>query len=875
MSDIEDNYDSRQSILEGHKRIEYIIEENPNRNKNIDKSNLKQNQFSSINIGNKNDFKKKTIENIPKQIIQETNIYFQNDNPGIPQNINEQNDQNLVNQNINTNLNNKILSSNIFQNQIQNLDSNNNNISIEEEKRTILDSKEEEKGEQIKKIYNNPLNEYDSSKIVNKNNFQNIDNNIENEIIFIDNKIIEKGNNQNICKNSIPSEFPDTKKVNKYINQNQNEEKKNNQIFLNNDNNQLNQQKSKYIDQNQNNQNILNNNDLQYNRNYINQNDYKNKGNEYLNNNNNLEINQKSNNLNNNEMNNNLNINMENNNINIQSNNNCNNEIGMNINNNNPIIIKDSLISDPSHGLNDFSKNNLEQNIYDNNINNNLSSNNNQGNDPEYSKNINIVNNKSSSNNNNYQNNNNFQNNQNNNSQNNNLNNNNNNQNNFNNEKMINDIKYINKNYHNNNNDNNAKNISNQLLNNNNNNIQNQINSQKSPNNENNMINNNNFNNNLNISNDVQKIQNNNNININPQNPQNPQNCHIIEQNKYSFLKYTKAPKTGLKNMGDTSYLNAVLQLLGNIRNFASFFLNPKNVEYIEKNKNQLIFSFLFYRLFHHLYPYPEKNERELYEPKYILESLSHLNIVYKTKKRRNPNDLISFILNTLHNELNQLKNNKIIYPNNIYDKKNVVYCGYQNFINNNNSVISNLLNWFELKEIKCNKCNKNMYYFYNFNIFELDILGAYKNNTLAINDCLQYYSLQKTQNLFCQNCKSYTQMSKYSKIYSSPNCFIFSLDRKYLEQSLLQIRFLIEAKIDLSQYVEYQSSPMYYQLSGIVSYDLNNNKYVSFCMSPVDKHWYLYNDNEVEECQIDNILQSHNNNNQYIPCILFYNSKK
>ena len=256
---------------------------------------------------------------------------------------------------------------------------------------------------------------------------------------------------------------------------------------------------------------------------------------------------------------------------------------------------------------------------------------------------------------------------------------------------------------------------------------------------------------------------------------------------------------------------------------------------------------------------------------------LSHLNIVYKTKKKRNPNDLISFILNTLHNELNQLKNNNIINPNNRYDKNNVVYCGYQNFSNNNSSIISNILNWFELKEIKCNICQNNIYYFNSFNTFQLDILGAYKfkNNILTINDCLNYYSTEKIQNLFCQNCNSYTQMSNYSKIFCCPNSFIFSLDRQNLEQTLLKIPFLIEENIDLSQYVENQSSPKNYQLAGIVSYDLYKNQYVCFCISPVDKQWYLYNDIEVEQCQIGNILQSHNNNNHYFPCILFYNSKK
>ena len=339
----------------------------------------------------------------------------------------------------------------------------------------------------------------------------------------------------------------------------------------------------------------------------------------------------------------------------------------------------------------------------------------------------------------------------------------------------------------------------------------------------------------------------------------------------YSFSRYKKASKTSLKNLGDTSYLNAVFQLFGTVRNLSSYFVNPKNKTSFEKNVNSAGFSYVVHRFFTHIYPYPEKQVPEKYKPEALLTYLGKLNKVYMSTKRRNPNDLITFCLSQLHRELNSCKTKHLSNPN-FLDKENVIKTRLNDYTKSNNSIIANNFHWFEIKTRYCGSCNTNFYEFKDFETLELDISEAYKQfkQPFTLLQCLTFQS-KKFQNSFCQKCGIYTQNQILSKIYSSPITFIFSLNRGNLDQNLLNINFIVEENIDISQFLENKRSYSKYSLCGIVSISRKeNNKYVCFGKSPVDKQWYLYNDEIVTDTNINYIIQS-NNNQEYIPCILLY----
>ena len=125
-----------------------------------------------------------------------------------------------------------------------------------------------------------------------------------------------------------------------------------------------------------------------------------------------------------------------------------------------------------------------------------------------------------------------------------------------------------------------------------------------------------------------------------------------------------------------------------------------------------------------------------------------------------------------------------------------------------------------------------------------------------------------------CINCKQNSNITIYSKIKCFSKNLIFLLDRGIFEQDLIKIPFKIEKEINLDKYIE-DSYRKQFELIGIVSISLDENKYISYCESIHKNEWYLYNDEKVSNVDIKEILNKHNEYNKLVPCILVYKNNQ
>ena len=85
-------------------------------------------------------------------------------------------------------------------------------------------------------------------------------------------------------------------------------------------------------------------------------------------------------------------------------------------------------------------------------------------------------------------------------------------------------------------------------------------------------------------------------------------------------------------------------------------------------------------------------------------------------------------------------------------------------------------------------------------------------------------------------------------------------------------IKFDLWECFNLNNYVEKNKNQCFYNLIGIVAYNININHFIAYCKNTIDKNWYKYNDDIVSGININIINEI--NNSSFFPLILFYQNE-
>ena len=353
----------------------------------------------------------------------------------------------------------------------------------------------------------------------------------------------------------------------------------------------------------------------------------------------------------------------------------------------------------------------------------------------------------------------------------------------------------------------------------------------------------------------------------------------INKEKKYKLIL------RGLNNIGATCYMNATLQSLSNSKKLTEYFLNT-----YKENPNRIM-SNEYYKVIKNLWDV--NSNINSYSPYSFKEVLSKENPLFAGVAANDSKDLINFLLERFHQELNiiNINNNNI---NNIddFDKINqtneltMLKYFLGEYTQKFNSPISNLFYGILETRSQCQGCNIIKYNFqvYSFLEFPLQLVNQYyfnqgkrplftnegKNPDVNLYECFEFnrkIDLMTGDNqMYCNICKKLCNSYYSTILYSGPYYLIINLNRG--KGAVYECKVNFPNQLNLINFITYKDGITVYELYAVICHlgpSSMSGHFVAYCKNRIDNQWYLYNDGFVNKCT---------KNFQYndgMPYILFY----
>jgi hypothetical protein len=336
---------------------------------------------------------------------------------------------------------------------------------------------------------------------------------------------------------------------------------------------------------------------------------------------------------------------------------------------------------------------------------------------------------------------------------------------------------------------------------------------------------------------------------------------NMIDKKFDSTTFYKNVKEQYAKKYPSKSSIEAVLRCLYSYSYMNKLFL--KNEENIRKNKENKYINYWYLEAIRAFSGSREHNLEECIEV--LRHAIESENSKLDGSREIDPLYLLSFLLEKIHKELNEIDEKKdepsqvgnyvINSSFNVEEEdgtnREQMRHKFFNFFNVNvHSIISDFFFGFLKTKRNCQNCKTGKYSFSNFCFAAFDLSGNNKQSFDLIKDgfIYQYNYAKKIEpdkpdRIYCERCMSYQLHLEFNRYYIMNNQLVISFLRGNNFQNNSKVNFTEE--LDLSEFVDEKDAiPCKYYLVGAINRLISEGKeeFIYWAREPDERNsWHTY----------------------------------
>ncbi|XP_033023435.1 putative ubiquitin carboxyl-terminal hydrolase 50 [Lacerta agilis] len=318
---------------------------------------------------------------------------------------------------------------------------------------------------------------------------------------------------------------------------------------------------------------------------------------------------------------------------------------------------------------------------------------------------------------------------------------------------------------------------------------------------------------------------------------------------------------TGLRNLGNTCYMNAVIQCLCSVSPLVEYFLSGKYTASLNKEDGEIATAFAY--LMNDMW----LGDFDCVSPEVFRLVIGERYPAFIKKTQQDAQEFLIYVLNELHEALKKTSRRRNQgTSSSAWESRGCV---------SESSIITRLFEGHLNYDIMCLECQTTTYKNEIFTVLSLPI--PYETEC-SLEECLECFFQQDiltwNNQINCSCCGIKTDAAVKASIAKAPKIIIFHLKRfdcqgSYKKKLKTDIYYPLN-NLDLSSYIYplFRKNPKY-SLFAVVNHfgDLDGGHYTAYCKHPPTQSWYNFDDSQISEIPDPSVQTS-------AAYLLFYSSQ-